>query len=153
MGLSQQEYWSGLPCPPPGDLPDPGIEPVSPASPKLQADSLPLSHRGSLAEVIPSNTCTTFSKWPEVGGEILHVPCPSVERFWVHTTQSLRDSSKIALLFSTRWPTYYHIVVSLPPSLVSFLSPSPASEITSQVNYLVDLIHILVSRLFFRELN
>ena len=27
MGFSRQEYWSGLPCPPPGDLPDPGIEP------------------------------------------------------------------------------------------------------------------------------
>ena len=31
MGFSRQEYWSELPCPPPGDLPDPGIEPVSPA--------------------------------------------------------------------------------------------------------------------------
>ena len=30
MGFSRQEYWSGLPFPPPGDLPDPGIEPVSP---------------------------------------------------------------------------------------------------------------------------
>ena len=30
-GLSRQEYWSGLPCPPPGDLPDPGIQPTSPA--------------------------------------------------------------------------------------------------------------------------
>ena len=29
MGFSRQEYWSGLPYPPPGDLPDPGIEPVS----------------------------------------------------------------------------------------------------------------------------
>ena len=29
MGLSRQEYWSGLPCPPPGDLPDPGTEPMS----------------------------------------------------------------------------------------------------------------------------
>ena len=29
MGFSKQEYWSGLPCLPPGDLPDPGIEPVS----------------------------------------------------------------------------------------------------------------------------
>ena len=35
MGVSRQEYWSGLPCPPPGDLPDPGIEPESPASPAL----------------------------------------------------------------------------------------------------------------------
>ena len=38
MGFSNQEYWSGLPYPPPGDLPDPGIKPISPA---LQADSLP----------------------------------------------------------------------------------------------------------------
>ena len=43
MGFFRQECWNGLPFPPPGDLPDPGIEPVSPA---LQADSLPLSHRG-----------------------------------------------------------------------------------------------------------
>ena len=31
MGFFRQEYWSGLPLPPPGDLPDPGIEPLSPA--------------------------------------------------------------------------------------------------------------------------
>ena len=31
MGLTREEYWSGLPFPPPGDLPDPGIKPVSPA--------------------------------------------------------------------------------------------------------------------------
>ena len=37
MGFSRQEYWSGLPLPSPGDLPDPGIEPWSPA---LQADAL-----------------------------------------------------------------------------------------------------------------
>ena len=35
MGFSRQEYWSGLPCPPPGDLPDPGIEPTSFMSPAL----------------------------------------------------------------------------------------------------------------------
>ena len=38
MGFSRQEYWSGLPFPSPGDLPDPGIEPGSTA---LQADSFP----------------------------------------------------------------------------------------------------------------
>ena len=41
MGSSRQEYWTGLPFPTPGDLPDPGIEPKSPV---LQVDSLPLSH-------------------------------------------------------------------------------------------------------------
>ena len=43
MGFSRQEYWSGLPCPPPGDLPDPGIEPMSPA---LQVNSLPTEPPG-----------------------------------------------------------------------------------------------------------
>ena len=38
MGFSRQEYWSGLPFPSAGDIPDPGIEPRSPA---LQADTLP----------------------------------------------------------------------------------------------------------------
>ena len=39
----RQEYWSGLPFPPPGNLPNPGIEPASPASPAL---CVPLSHSG-----------------------------------------------------------------------------------------------------------
>ena len=45
-GFSWQKYWSGLPFPPPGHLPNPGIEPMSPESPEVQADSFPLSHRG-----------------------------------------------------------------------------------------------------------
>ena len=40
MGFFRQEYWSGLPVPSPGDLPDPGIEAMSPVSPALQANSL-----------------------------------------------------------------------------------------------------------------
>ena len=46
MGFSRKEYWSGLPCPPPGDLPNPGIKPISPAAPALKVDSLLLSHGG-----------------------------------------------------------------------------------------------------------
>ena len=41
MGFSRQEYWSRLSCPPPGDLPEPGIESVSAVSLALQVDSLP----------------------------------------------------------------------------------------------------------------
>ena len=44
MGFSRQEYWSGLSFPSPEDLPEPGIEPWSPA---LQADSLPFELQGS----------------------------------------------------------------------------------------------------------
>ena len=47
MEFSRQEFWSGFPCPPLGDLPDPGIEPTSPVALALQVDSLPLSHQGS----------------------------------------------------------------------------------------------------------
>ena len=53
MEFSRQEYWSGLPCPPPGDLPTRGSNSCLPASPVLQEDSLPgeppgklLSHEG-----------------------------------------------------------------------------------------------------------
>ena len=44
MGFPSQEYCSGLPFPPPGNLPDTGIDLVSPVAFALQADSLPLSH-------------------------------------------------------------------------------------------------------------
>ena len=49
MGFSRQDYWSGLPCPSPGDLPDPGIEPQSLVSPALVGaffTSLPLVSPG-----------------------------------------------------------------------------------------------------------
>ena len=52
MGFSRQEYSSGLPHPPPRDLPDPPIKPLSPASPALQAVSLPLSQLGSPPSII-----------------------------------------------------------------------------------------------------
>ena len=45
MGFSRQEYWSGLPFPSPGGLPDPGIEP---GSPTLQADASPSEPPGKL---------------------------------------------------------------------------------------------------------
>ena len=46
-GFSRQEYWSGLPCPSPEDLPNPGVKHISPVVPALHVDSLPLSHWGA----------------------------------------------------------------------------------------------------------
>ena len=48
MGVSRQEYWSGLPSLPPGDLRNPGIEPVSPTAPAL---TLPLAPSGKPAYI------------------------------------------------------------------------------------------------------
>ena len=50
MGFFRQEYQSGLPFPPPRDLPDPGIKPISLVSPALQAGSLPLVPPGKPSE-------------------------------------------------------------------------------------------------------
>ena len=47
IGFPRQEYWNGEQCPPPGDLPETGIKPMSPASPPLQAHYLLLSHWAS----------------------------------------------------------------------------------------------------------
>ena len=55
MGFSRQEYWSGLPYSPPGDLPGPGIELMSPVAPALKVDSLSLNHQGSWLLYIPSS--------------------------------------------------------------------------------------------------
>ena len=51
MGFPRQEYWDGLPLPPPGDPPDPGIKPASLA---CQVDSLPPSHQGR--PILPSTS-------------------------------------------------------------------------------------------------
>ena len=60
LGFSRQDYWSALPCPPPGDLPDPGIEPGSPA---LQADSL-LSARRPPSPAPPAPAYTRRGREP-----------------------------------------------------------------------------------------
>ena len=52
MGFSRQDYWSGLPIPSPGDLPDTGIEP---GSPELQADSLLSEPPGKLKAKSPNS--------------------------------------------------------------------------------------------------
>ena len=68
MGFSRQGHWRGLPFPFPGDLPDPRIEPLSPA---WQADSLPLSHLGSQKVGLLNELNESWIKWKLQGG----LPC------------------------------------------------------------------------------
>ena len=74
MEFSRQEYWSGLPCPPPGDLPCPGIELGCPA---LQTDSLPSESPEKpnyiltkIAEIL-QRSCVFLPQFP-LNGYILH---------------------------------------------------------------------------------
>ena len=75
MGFSRQEYWSGLSCPPPGDLPDPGDEPASPA---WQADSLPLSHWEALSRENRPIQVTGMLKPEPLREALSSVPYPRV---------------------------------------------------------------------------
>ena len=59
MGFPRQEYWSGLPFPSPGDLPNPGIEPMSPASPELAGEFFTTDPPGE-----PSETATKIQMLP-----------------------------------------------------------------------------------------
>ena len=70
MGFPRQGHWSGLPCSPPGDLPNPGIEPVSLMSPALQADYLLLIHQGHPHSVIYSYQKKKKPLW--IHGNILY---------------------------------------------------------------------------------
>ena len=60
MGFSRQEYWSGLPCPPPRDPPNPGIELRSPT---LQADSLPSEPPGKPLSKLGKTRFSPTIKW------------------------------------------------------------------------------------------
>ena len=62
----RQEYWNGLPFPSPGDLPDPGIEPTSPA---WQVDSLPLNH------LVSPQLNVHVSLWTKVAPHICECVC------------------------------------------------------------------------------
>ena len=100
IGFSRQEYWDGLPCPSPGDLPKLGIEPRSPA---LQTDSLLLSHQGSPV-MLPQ-----AKKWPEARGRTWN-------RFFPHSGQKEPTLSTPWLETSCLWNfelIHFHNVSSL----------------------------------------
>ena len=90
MGFSRQGYWSGLPCPPPGDLPNPGMEPVSltinlhwqagslPLAPpgKPQAGRGPLKYPGlSPTFSIDLSLCDLFLQWNNLYFQLHPCPC------------------------------------------------------------------------------
>ena len=90
LGFSRQEHWSGLPFPSPGDLPDPGIEPRSPA---LQADALPSEPPGkSIPCRRPIKQCLSFC-------DCLSSLCVMSSRFIRWDIFSPRDFSQERPLF------------------------------------------------------
>ena len=112
MGFSRQEYWSGLPFPSPGDLPNPGIKSASPMSPELQANSLPLAigeaHRGSCHRC---NTCDTGS-----GGSLPRSPGGQGAEPWPRLASGLWVDSLRLLSSQDGLPPPTHPPTSLIPA-------------------------------------
>ena len=80
MGFSRQEYWSGLPCPPPGNLPDPGIKPVSlRSSANWRVDSLPLAPPGK--PLVQNRHLIFIETWKEKKPVNGHVDAPQLYPF------------------------------------------------------------------------
>ena len=91
MGFSRQEYWSGLPFPSAGDLPDIGIEPGSLASSALQAGSLPEHHLGSPKSSYNSISKMTL-KWTE--GPEKHFPKENIQMVNKHVKKCSLNITK-----------------------------------------------------------
>ena len=89
MGFSRQECWSGLPFPPPGDLPNAGIELAFPASLALQTDSLLLNHQRSstFGLFISKASCGSYQGFLCSASPDVYLA--SWRRFLMHTVEVL----------------------------------------------------------------
>ena len=111
MGFSRQEYWSGLPFPSPGGVPDPGIKPRSPA---LQVDSLHLSHSAAFSYIIQFSSVAQS--------------CPAVCDPMNHSTPGLPVHHQLPEFTQT----HVHQVGDAIQLSHPLLSPSPSAPSPSQ---------------------
>ena len=122
MRFPRQEYWSGLTFPSPGDLPDPGIETVSP---ELQADSLPLSHLRS-PNLLKIQKCTFLGR-EEVskGGHTLQPK-------W-HKVATLAHHTRSKTVFSQLCGDFPHFILK---------NAKPTEKLKEQQNHHPYALHL-----------
>ena len=84
--FSRQDYWSGMPCSSPGDLPNAGIEPISPASPALQVTAEPVGkpRRESISSVTQSCPTLCDPMNHSTPGLLVHHQFPEFTQTHVH---------------------------------------------------------------------
>ena len=125
MGFSRQEYWSGLPFPSPGDLPNPGIKPGSPA---LQADALTTELPGFL---IFANL--EGEKWKGEKLAVLSFIFPFIKEIKQHVMYFLTIVSSIN----------YHF-----PTLPIFLPSSPSHSLCININPLLYTLDMFLFKIY-----
>ena len=103
MGFSRQEYWSGLPFPSPGDLPNPRIKPKSPA---LQGNALPSEPPGKPQEVTKAKAMAIgVAPWPQVtaGQEVQRIHHLQAFQWFVSTQVLVVNPSQGKMPCCLRW--------------------------------------------------
>ena len=131
MEFSGQEYWNGLPFPSPGDLPDPGIKPRSPA---LQADALPSELLGKSQGKGHSNERTLGSRvwfsWLYVLRTCLHSPLLNlVWEFCSSETMSLDIIKRNGLRIRRIKSNLYNLLLILSSRANFFISPGVSEDL------------------------
>ena len=157
MGFSRQEYWSGLPCPPPGDLPDPGIQPQYPAlAGGLFTTEPPGKQSSSVAQSCPT-LCDPMNH--STPGLPVHHQLPEFTQTHVHRVGDAISSSVIPFssylqippsirVFSNEsalrimWPKYWSFSFSI----------SPSSEHPGLISFRMDWLDLLAVKGTFKSL-
>ena len=123
MGFSGQDYWSGLPFPSPGDLPDPGIKPSSPA---LQVDSLPSEPPGKPRTTVWPNNPTRGHIHREKPSSKRHM-YPSVQSntFAIARTWKQPKCPSIEKWIKQMWSVYTVEYYSVKDVIWTQVSPAP----------------------------
>ena len=133
MGFSRQEYWSGLPCPPPRDLLDPGAQPTPSEAHALPVDSLPLSHqeapssgeRATLGCRVQASHCGGLSR---VEHRLCGLWAPGVAAWGLQSTGSVAVWRELQLLHSMWYLPGPGIQPMSPAFVGRFLSTVPAGK-------------------------
>ena len=109
MGFSRKEYWSRLPFPPPGDLPNPGIGPASLASRLLhwQADTSPLEPPGKLNVQVESDTNVSSTPQASLAAQTVK-DAPVMRETWVRSLSWKDPLEKGMLPTPVFWPEEFH---------------------------------------------
>ena len=112
MGFSRQEYWSGLPFPSPGDLPDPGTEP---GSPTLEADALTSEPPGNRNILLSRIHFKMLNTWP-TDLELGHMTLRKLESNTSYWMKVFLAATSFNLIKSMQWPRsnsqwdYWHTI-------------------------------------------
>ena len=134
MGFPRQQYWSGLPCPPPEDLPNPGIKPTYPVSSALQVDSLLESPGKPLPTSISS---VQFSR--SVVSDCLWSPWIAARQASLSIT-NCRSSLRLTSIKSVM--PFSHLILCRPLLLLS-PNPSQHQSLFQWVNSLHEVAKVL----------